>query len=203
MSPDDRCGRSLIFHGRSGDGLYGVEETHSPPVRLHRSHEGDDAASLRRVAPSFLFIQATLRNVAALICSRLSDASGAGGGRGENSFSFPNRQKRLCAAFGGQKRLPTYIVGHSLRKREEPKRRRLSHPVVPAWCVGVYSFAYRISPSAMADSWARFSSLMEPRMRTVSSSTVTFLQGARSSRMTLAAMGAQEPLSIRATVRFW
>ena len=110
----------LALHGKSGNGLFDMAQTPSPPLRLHRSHEGEDAASLRRVAPSFLFIQVTLRNVAAPICSRISNALGAGGGRGGIAVRFPDRKKRLYAAFGGRKRLPTYIVGHSLRKREEP-----------------------------------------------------------------------------------
>ena len=106
------------LHGKSGNGLFDMAQTPSPPLRLHQSLKGDDAASLRRVAPSFLFIQATLRNVAAPICSRLSDISGAGGGRGEKlRLLFP---QRLFAAFGGRKRLPAYNVSHSLRKREEP-----------------------------------------------------------------------------------
>ncbi|MBR3764048.1 MAG: hypothetical protein IKK57_05785, partial [Clostridia bacterium] len=56
---------------------------------LHQSLKEDDAASLRRVAPSFLFIQATLRNVAAHECSRLSDALGGKRGTGGNRCSIP------------------------------------------------------------------------------------------------------------------
>ncbi|MBR3764174.1 MAG: hypothetical protein IKK57_06440, partial [Clostridia bacterium] len=71
------------LHGKLGNGLFDMAQTPSTLLRLHRNHEGEDAASLRRVAPSFLFIQATLRNVAAHECSRLSDTLGAGGGRGK------------------------------------------------------------------------------------------------------------------------
>ena len=72
-------GYFLDYHGKSGNGLYGMAQTPSLPWRLHQHLKGNDAASLRRVAPSFLFIQATLRNVAAHQCSRLSDTSGMGG----------------------------------------------------------------------------------------------------------------------------
>ncbi|MBR3763789.1 MAG: hypothetical protein IKK57_04460 [Clostridia bacterium] len=36
------------LHGKSGNGLYGMAQKPSPPVRLHRSLEREDAASLRR-----------------------------------------------------------------------------------------------------------------------------------------------------------
>ena len=128
MNPADKG----LFMGNWGSMNECREVFSCKPVRLHRSHEGEDAASLRRGAPSFLFIQATLRNVAAPICSRLSDVLGARGGSGGSTGCFPNRKKRLCAAFGGRKRLPTYSVGHSLSKREEPKKARGMHPE-PGW----------------------------------------------------------------------
>ena len=81
---------SAYFYGSSremGGDMNECGEVSSQLMRLHRSLKGNDAASLRRVAPAFLFIQATLCNVAALICSRLSDISGGQEGvRGKSPF---------------------------------------------------------------------------------------------------------------------
>ena len=46
-------------------------------------------------------------------------SQGQEGDGGESPFDSP---QRLCAAFGGRKRLASCGVGHSLRKREEPEK---------------------------------------------------------------------------------
>ena len=64
--------------------------------------------------------------------------------------------------------------------------------------VGIYLH----SSSAIASIWARLSSLSADMILTVVSVKVRFLLPSSILRMTLAAMGAQEPFSIRPTVRF-
>ena len=112
-SPRFSCGRSifLALHGKLGNTKGYNEIFPSQPLRLHRSHEGEDAASLRRVAPSFFFIQATLRNVAAPICSRLSDISWAGGGRGKTPVVFQIGKSAFAPLSAGESGFQLMLFG--------------------------------------------------------------------------------------------
>lgn len=62
---------------------------------------------------------------------------------------------------------------------------------------------FAISSSASASICAMFSSFKAERICTVFSVKVRSLQLSNLARIAFAAMGAQEPFSIRATVRFW
>ena len=61
----------------------------------------------------------------------------------------------------------------------------------------------RTISSARASICASAAALTAERMVTTVSQTVMFFMPSSSARMSLAAMGAQVPFSIRPTVRFW
>ena len=66
-----------------------------------------------------------------------------------------------------------------------------------------FLFFYCISSSASASIWARLASFSAERILTPCSAKVMFLQPSSMARMPLAAIGAQLPFSMKATVRFW
>lgn len=124
-------------------------------------------------------------------------AVGAGEGTGVGTCEMEIPASSIC-------RLAFFCAQPASRTTSNRKRsqRHLPHGPFIFGNESFMAYAWGQSSAAKASTWARLSLFRAERIRTTVGNTVRFLEPASIFPMTLAAVGAQEPFSIKATVRF-